>query len=306
MSTETTPATKPVFNLNGTDVPLEPQDRAAFMWLASQVYRRLHEGQTPPPIPALLTVFAHEGITTQKLPVTDPRIQAIMLVMWAFGIKGARVEGEGEGRQVKWDKGEHPNLDVRPVVEHFTEEGIREGRALASALLIANGRRIRVNGIEMPVRINNLELVQAQAPELEKRRKDPALDPAMAAAAYVAELLSAGADQADLRLRAALEFAADLGIRSMLIDAPTRQLRIDGFNEQAALACAFLQGSPVEQFQAAITRAQTLNRMAQDQSRIIEQQAQGQGPGATKARAMVSPSQPRPAEAGPGFKRRRR
>jgi hypothetical protein len=92
----------------------------------------------------------------------------------------------------------------------------------------------------------------------------------------------------------------------MLIDAPTRQLRIDGFNEQAALACAFLQGSPVEQFQAAITRAQTLNRMAQDQSRIIEQQAQGQGPGATKARAMVSPSQPRPAEAGPGFKRRRR
>ena len=306
MSTETTPAAKPVFNLNGTDVPLEPQERGAFMWLASQVYRRIHDGQVPPPIPALLTVFAHEGITTQKLPVTDPRIQAIMLVMWAFGIKGARVEGEGEGRQVKWDKGEQPNIDTRPVIEHFTEEGIREGRALASALLISNSRRIRVNGIEMPVRINNMQLVQAQAPELEKRRKDPAHDPAMAAAAYVAELLAAGADQNDLRLRAALEFAGDLGIRSMVIDAPTRQLRIDGFNEQAALAAAFLQGAAVEQFQAAITRIQTLNRMAEDQSRIIEQQARGQGPGATRAQAMVSPPPPKVAAAGVPVKRRRR
>jgi hypothetical protein len=297
---------RPVFLLNGAPVALEPQDRGAFTWLAAQVYRRIHEGQVPPPIPALLTVIAHEGVTAQGLPAADARVQACMLVMWAFGIKAARVEGEGDGRQVKWEKGEHANIDARPVIEHFTEQGIREGRALASALLVASSRRIRINGIEVPVRINNMELLQAQAPELEKRRKDPAHDPAMAAAAYVAELLSAGADQGDLRLRAALEFAGDLGIRSMVIDAPTRQLRIDGFNEQAALAGAYLQGVPVEQFQAALTRVQTLNRMAEDQSRLIEQQARGQGPGATRAQAMVSPMPPKVASAGVPVKRRRR
>jgi hypothetical protein len=46
------------------------------------------------------------------------------------------------------------------------------------------------------------------------------------------------------------------------VDAATRQLRIDGFNEQAALAAAYFQGAPVEHFQSAINRAQVLNKMA--------------------------------------------
>ena len=114
----------------------------------------------------------------------------------------------------------------------------------------------------MHVKINNFELIKAQAAEMEKRRTDPKHDPAMAAASYLAELLAQGADQNDLRLRAAIELAADLGIRSLFVDAATRQLRIDGFNEQAALAAAYFQGAPVDQFQAAINRAQVLNKMA--------------------------------------------
>jgi hypothetical protein len=129
----------------------------------------------------------------------------------------------------------------------------------------------------------------------------------MAAASYVAELLAGGSDQNDLRLRAAVEIAADLGIRSMLVDASTRQLRIDGFNEQAALAAAYFQNAPPEQFKAALTRIQTLSRMAEDQSRMIAQQATGSGPKAKAAQAMVSPAAPadRPAAAAT-FKPRRR
>jgi hypothetical protein len=301
MSTENA-AARPVFSFNGTPVTLEPQDRSAFMWLASQVYRRIHDGN---PIPATLVVYAYEGTANQGLAVTDARIQAILWTLWQFGIAAARVEGEGPDRQVKWDKGEHPNLDSRPVAEHFTEEGVLDGRALAAALLIANARRIRINGNELAVRVGNMELLRAQSAEVEKRRRDPSHDPLMAAAAYVAELLAGGSDENDLRLRAALEIAADLGIRSMVIDAPTRQLRIDGFSEEAALAAAFLQGVPVDQFKAALARAQALNRMAVDQGRLIAERASRKGPEAERAKAMVSA----PAAATPGrdpFRRRRR
>lgn len=302
MSNESAPAAKPVFTLNGNPVPLEPQDRSAFMWLASQAYRRIHEG---PPIPATLTVLLHEGTATQGLPTTDARIQAILWTLWQLGISGARVEGEGEQRTAKWDRGTHPNIDTRPVVEHFTEEGILEGRALASAFAIANSRSIRINGNEMPVRVSNMALLQAQSAEIERRRTDPSHDPAMAAASYVAELLSGGSDQSDLRLRAALEIAADLGIRSMVIDAPSRQLRIDGFSEQAALAVAFLQGLPATEFKAALGRVQMLNRIAADQSRMLAEKAGGKGADAERAKAMVSVAGPGGPPRDP-FRRRRR
>jgi hypothetical protein len=142
---------------------------------------------------------------------------------------------------------------------------------------------------------------KTKAAEIEKRRKDPSHDPAMSAATYIAELLSGGADQNDLRLRAALEVAADLGIRAIAIDPAQRTLRIEGFNEQAALATAFLQGAPVEQFKAALTRVQTLNRMATDQAKIVAKQGQPAG----KQRA-ASPPPPAVASAQVPYKRRRR
>lgn len=288
----------PTFKLNGAAVELVPQDRSAFMWLASQVYRRIHEG---PPIPAILTMFAHEGVTTQALAPTDARIQAILWTMWQMGIASAHVEGEGDARQIKWEKGEQENIDSKPVIEHFNEEATTDGRALACAILVANGRHVRVNGMEFAVKVNNMDLIKAQAAEVEKRRKDPAHDPAMSAATYIAELLSGGADQNDLRLRAALEVAADLGIRAIAIDPAQRTLRIEGFNEQAALATAFLQGAPVEQFKAALTRVQTLNRMATDQAKIVAKQGQPAG----KQRA-ASPPPPAVASAQVPYKRRRR
>ena len=76
----------PTFTLNGTAIELEPQTRESFAWLAGQVYRRLHEG---PPLPAILTVFAHEGTTTQGLPTNDARIQAILWTLWQIGIASA-------------------------------------------------------------------------------------------------------------------------------------------------------------------------------------------------------------------------
>lgn len=295
----------PTFKLNGADVELVPQERDSFSWLASQVYRRIHEG---PPLPAILTVFAHEGVTTQGLQPTDHRIQAILWTLWQLGIGGATVEGEDAGRQAKWERGQHEGIEGKPVQQLFGEDCLKDGRALACGLMVAAARKMRINGTDIDVRISNMDLIKAQAAEVEKRRKDPSHDMAMASAAYVAELLSGGADQNDLRLRAAIEIAADLGIRSMLIDAPTRQLRIDGFNEPAALASAFFQNLPPDQFQAAITRVQTLNRMAQDQSRLIAQQAAGAGPKAKTAQAMVSPdaASPAAAPAPQAFKPRRR
>ena len=294
----------PTFTLNGTPVELVPQERGAFDWLAGQVYRRMHEGV---PIPGMLTMIADAGVKAQNLPTTDPRIQAALWTLWQMGIASSRVEGEGDARQVKWEKGEHPDLDSRPAVEHFNEEGIREGRALAAGLVIVHGRRIRVNGVEMPVKVNNIDLIRAQSAELEKRRTDPKQDPSLPAAAYVAELLSQGSDQNDLRLRAALELAADLGIRSLVIDGAARQMRIEGFNEQAALAAAYFQGAPAEHFQAAINRASTLNRMAQE----LAKQAGAATPNAAARPQGKAPAQaPGTAAAGPAaaapFKRRRR
>ena len=114
----------PTFTLNGTAVELVPQERNAFAWLASQVYRSLHAGS---PLPAVLLMYAHEGVTTQGLAHDDARIQAILWAMWQLGIQEGRVEGEGDSRQLKWEKGSHPDIDSRPVIEHFTEEEI--GRA---------------------------------------------------------------------------------------------------------------------------------------------------------------------------------
>ena len=228
----------PSYTLNGATIELQPQDREPFMWLASQVYRRMHAGNQPPPLPAILTMFAHEGTTAQGIAPTDPRIQAIMWTLWQLGLKGSRVEGEGESKQIKWDKGEHAGIDASPVMDCFSADAVRDGRTLAASLAIAGNRRINLNGTEIPVRINDLELIRAQSEEMNKRRQEENHDPSMAAARYVAELMTGGADINDLRLRAALELAADLGIRAMWVDTVSRQLRIAAFSREAALAAA--------------------------------------------------------------------
>ena len=279
----------PSYILNGATIELQPQDREPFMWLASQVYRRMHAGNQPPPLPAILTMFAHEGTTTQGIAPTDPRIQAIMWTLLQLGLKGSRVEGEGESKQIKWDKGDHAGIESTPVTECFTADAIRDGRTLAASLAIAVNRRFGINGNDVPVRINDFELVRAQSEEMNKRRKDPRHDPSMAAAQYVAELMSGGADMADLRLRAAIELAADLGIRAMWVDTVSRQLRIAAFSREAALAAAFLQGAPVEQFELAIKRADALQQAADSTARKLAAQVQAQG-GAKRPQAAVVPA----------------
>ena len=82
----------PTFTINGSAVPLVPQAREPFSWLASQVYRRLHDGA---PLPALLGMLAHEGLTTQSLPPQDARLQAILWTLRQLGLTGLKVEGEG-------------------------------------------------------------------------------------------------------------------------------------------------------------------------------------------------------------------
>jgi hypothetical protein len=169
---------------------------------------------------------------------------------------------------------------------------------------------VRVNGIEMPVRINDIELLKALAAEVEKRRAEMGQpDPTLASASYVAELLSQGADQNDLRLRAALEIAADMAIRSMVVDMATRQLRIDGFSEQAALASAYFSGLPSDQFQVALQRVQSLNQVAEQTSKQLAQRARAGGADAGRAAAMIAPAPAEAPKAVPvqrAFKARRR
>jgi len=171
--------------------------------------------------------------------------------------------------------------------------------------MIATNRSVRINGVELAIRPVNLELLQAQGAELQKRMQPGKEDASLTAARYVAELLAQGATDKDLRLRAALELAADLGIRSMLVDAPSRQLRIEGFNEQAALAAAYLQGLTGEQFDLALKRIQTLNQVAQETARRLAEQART---GNAKAAAIAPKPQQQaaPATAGAPVKRRRR
>ena len=79
--------TAPTFTINGSAVTLVPQGREPFSWLASQVYRHLHGGA---PLPALLGMLAHEGLTAQSLPPEDARVQAIS---GPSGSSGCRASG---------------------------------------------------------------------------------------------------------------------------------------------------------------------------------------------------------------------
>ena len=92
-----------------------------------------------------------------------------------------------------------------------------------------------------------------------------------------------------------------------MIDGAARQLRIEGFNEQAALAAAYFQGAPVEHFQAAINRASTLNRMAQE---LAKQAGAATPNGAGRPQGKAPAQAPGTAAGGPAaaapFKRRRR
>lgn len=263
----------PQFTLNGTTVELVPQDRDAFNWLASQVYRKLFADKAPP-LPGLLAMLALDA-PRQGVALTDPRAQAVMWTIYQLGFD--KVALDEAAQQVKWDKGEHTNVGTKPFIDHFTEEGVRDGRALAAALSAVMNRSIRVNGREMPVRINDFELLKAQAEEMKKRHDNANADLSLAAARYVAELLAQGVEDHDLRLRAALELAADLGVRSMEIDPAARQVRLDSFNEVSCLAAAFFQNVPVEQFAAAIKRAQALNAAAAENNRKAAAQATAQG-----------------------------
>ncbi len=147
-------------------------------------------------------------------------------------------------------------------------------------------RTLRINGVELQVRAVDFDLLRAQSEEVRKRQQDPKQDMAMAAARYLAELLAQGAGDKDLRFRAALELAADLGIRSLIVDAASRQLRIEGFNEQAALAAAFFQGLPVDQFEVAVKRAQILNQSAAETARRLSETARTGGEAGAKAAAI--------------------
>lgn len=294
----------PVFDLNGTKVPLAPQDRGVYGWLAGQVYMNLRKPDPVPPLQGLLAMMALDA-GRQGVANDDPRVQAVLNVLWQMGIAKVRTEGEGAEARVSWDAGTHASIGSRPVIEHFTEDGVREGRALAAALMIATTRQVRINGVELAIRPVNLELLQAQGAELQKRLQPGKEDASLTAARYVAELLAQGATDKDLRLRAALELAADLGVRSMLVDAPSRQLRIEGFNEQAAVAAAYLQGMAGEQFDMALKRIQTLNQVAQETARRLAEQAKT---GNTKAAAIAPRAQPQaaPAAVATPVKRRRR
>lgn len=290
----------PSFNLNGTSVELVPQTREPFNWLASQVYRKMHDG---PPLPGMLGMIALDGLK-QNITPEDPRIQAILWTMWQLGL--AQVTLDEANQQIKWEQGKHQSISGRPFIDHFTEEAIADGRALAAALSVVLQRTLRVNGIELQVKPVDFDLLRAQSEELKKRHTNPQEDMSIAAARYMAELLSQGANDKDLRFRAALELAADLGIRAMIIDAPSRQLRIEGFNEQAALSAAYLQNLPIEQLPLAVNRAQALNKAAEETARRVAATAKTGTPGAAKA-APVAPQQGQQAQSVKlDFRRRRR
>jgi hypothetical protein len=298
MSTDTAPT----FTINGSAVTLVPQAREPFSWLASQVYRHLHGGA---PLPALLGMLAHEGLTTQSLPPEDARVQAILWTLRQLGLSGLRVEGEGADRKVTWERGTHPGIDGTPVADCFTPEAIADGRAMAAALVVAGSRAMHINGTDVKVHINNLELVQAQAAEVARRQADPSHDPCMAASRYVAELMNDGAGPEDLRLRAAIELAADLGVRALFVDTVNRQLRIAAFSREASLAAAFLQGVPAEQFPAVLARADTLHKAAEDAGRkLAEQMTAAQR--ATRGAGGAAPARNAGAPAGAPVRRRRR
>ena len=296
----------PTFTINGSAVTLVPQAREPFSWLASQVYRHLHDGA---PLPALLGMLAHEGTTTQSLPPEDARIQAILWTLRQLGLAGLKVEGEGADRKVSWERGTHPGINGTPVADCFTPEGIADGRAMAAALVVAGSRAMHINGTDVKVHINNLELVKAQAAEMAKRQADPSHDPCMAASRYVAELMNDGAGPEDLRLRAAIELAADLGVRALFVDTVNRQLRIAAFSREASIAAAFLQGVPVEQFPAVLARADTLHKAAEDAGKKLAGQmtaAQRAAAGTGQSRTGAAPAKAGAAPAAAPVRRRRR
>ena len=68
-----TTAVAPTFTINGSAVPLVPQAREPFSWLASQVYRHLHDGaQLPAPAPPFGGVIKDNAL--QSTPWWPPRI----------------------------------------------------------------------------------------------------------------------------------------------------------------------------------------------------------------------------------------
>ncbi len=290
----------PQFHLNGTTVQLVPQERNVFGWLATQIYRKLFATGVPP-LPGLLSIMALDA-PRQNVALEDARAQAVMWTLYQLGFD--TVTMDTESNQVKWQKGTHADIGQSQVLEHFTEEGLKDGRALAAALSIVLQRTVRVNGTELTVRTVDIDLLKAQAEEMKKRHTNPQTDMSLAAARYVAELISSGASDTDLRLRAALEFAADLGVRSLVIDTANRQVRIEAFSETACLAAAFFQNAPVEQFQTALQRCQTLNAAAEESARKAGAApgAAGRGGSAQTAGAGAAQSQ----SVNLAFKRRRR
>jgi hypothetical protein len=300
----------PQFSLNGTVIELVPQERSVFHWLANQVYRKLHLDKAPP-LPGLLAMMALDA-PKQQIGFDDPRPQAVLWTLYQLGFDSVTLD-EAQG-QVNWQKGTHDDISKIPFVQHFQEEGLTNGRALAASLSVVLQRSIRINGTEMPVRIVDYELLKAQAEELKKRHTNEQADMSLAAARYLAELISGGVNDHDLRLRAALELAADLGIRGLILDVPNQQVRIEAFNEMAALAGAFFQNVPIEQFENAIKRAQALNAAAAETNRKAEEQARAKGgKGAAPAKAGTAAGAGAAAGTGGGqqridlsFKRRRR
>lgn len=283
----------PQFNLNGTSVELVPQDRPVFTWLANQVYRKLHADKAPP-LPGMLAMIALDA-PKQQIPLDDPRPQAVMWTLYQLGVDGVTLDEANS--QVTWNRGTHEDVGKRPYVQHFTEEGVRDGRALAASLSVVLQRTIRINGTEVPVRIVDIDLIRAQVEELKKRHTDEKLDMSLAAARYVAELMSSGVPDHDLRLRAALEMAADLAVRSLVVDMPNQQVRVEAFNEMGALAAAFFQNVPVEQFENALKRAQVLNAAAQETNRKAAAKA---------SKAPAAAAAPAARQVSLDFKRRRR
>lgn len=256
----------PTFNVNGTTVELLPQDRNVFNWLATQVYRKLF-AEGAPPLPGMLAMIALDA-PRQQISLDDPRPQAVLWTLYQLGFDTITLDQSAN--QIRWEKGKHPDIGQRPVIEHFTEEGFKDGRALAAGLSVVLQRTVRINGAERTVRTVDFELLKAQAEEMKKRHTNPQADMALAAARYLAELVSSGATDSDLRLRAALELAADLGVRSITMDPVNQQVRIDAFNEVAAVAAAFFQNATAEQIPNAVKRVQMLNQAAAEAAKQLE------------------------------------
>ncbi|MSR18289.1 MAG: hypothetical protein EXS00_03815 [Phycisphaerales bacterium] len=281
--------------INDVEVHLVTQTQEQFAKLGAAVIARFHEGLA---LPALICAAYAEGM---KVDATNdnPMSQACLWCLHEMGIRSLTIDATAGTADIVETVAAGDRTAV--VGDPYSKGNIATGRALVTALANFQKRSFRLNGEELPVRLQSREMLgQAMAAITNERRVNEAIH--LTSARMFGSLIRGGVARDDPKFLAVMELLSDLGVRAVHIETDKGVLVFEELSESDAQSAAYLQGMDSAGIHASRDRIRFIVAQANAQAAAAQRAGPLANAGSTSAATVAA----KPTMMRTTIKRRRR